>query len=164
MIVNKSRINKDTTDKCYEWIGSHIVQLGWVMTALNQFRSGLFVESGIIAGRTGNSSGGFHAAKVFGENYARAVEQWITCNPRLRSLLINDQLLLWFPGNWMSISVNQNNISAEDPERILTPVFGGNFRYWLLVYPLLKLPRPLAALWAQLARIFKVISRICYKT
>jgi abequosyltransferase len=160
MIVNKKRITPSASDRFSEWIGTYLVQLGWVLTGLNQFRCGLFVELGIVGGKVDNSSGGFHAAKVFGENYARAVREWIRDNPKLRALLINDQLLLWFSNCWSSCLTADG---MEDATGLLTPVFGNNFRYWLVVYPLLKLPRPLARCWAQVVRIPKAILRLWFR-
>lgn len=164
MIVNKERIDPHRIDEFSRWVGTNLIQLGWVMTSLNQFRRGLFVESGIVAGKLGNSSGGFHAAQVFGVNYARAIDKWIPYNRRLRSLLINDQLFLWFSSNWLVFARGDSeSISTEDPEKILTPIFGTNIRYWLAVYPLLRLPSPVASLWAQFLRIPRFISRLCFK-
>lgn len=162
-IVNKDRLDSWVGDKSRQWIGTNVVQLSWVLSALNQFRRGLFVESGIVAGKLDNSSGNFHAAKVFGENYAKAVQEWIPDNKRLRSQLISDQLLLWFSSNWLTLSAGGDGISQENAVNILTPVFGDNFRYWFLAYPLLKLPRPLAVSWAQLLRIYKFVTRLYFR-
>jgi abequosyltransferase len=152
MIIDKRKIPITAIARFPVLLGSNLVQLGWVISALNHFCRGLLIEPGLLASKAENSSGGFDAVEVFGKNYNFAVREWTSNNSRLQSLLINEHLVLWFSGNWASVSKGSNNITAASPDIILTPLFGRNFRYWLFVYPLFKLPIPLAKLWGRLVR------------
>ena len=127
-------------------VGTNVVQLGWVFTALRNLRRGAFVQLGVLASRAGNSRGGFHAAKVFGEGYGRAVSEMLEPGSRLSRKLLADQMRIWFPRNWLQF--RDRGEEARNQNQILHRAFGDNPWYWICVWPLLHFPALPANLWA----------------
>lgn len=150
-IVDKQRIASLGHPPFASLVGTNLVQLGWVFTALLNLRRGAFLQLGVLAARAGNSRGGFQAAKVFGQNYSRAVEAMLPNESRLTAKVINDHLKNWFPRNWMSF--RESGEDPSDQNEILKKAFGGNLRFWICVYPLLHAPKRLAGIWAKLLRV-----------
>jgi rhamnosyltransferase len=127
-------------------VGTNVVQLGWVFTALRNLRRGAFVQLGVLASRAGNSRGGFHAAKVFGEGYGRAVSEMLEPGSRLSRKLLADHMRIWFPRNWLQF--RDRGEEARNQNQILHRAFGDNPWYWICVWPLLHFPALPANLWA----------------
>ena len=132
-------------------VGTNVVQLGWVFTALRNLRRGVFVQLGVLASRAGNSRGGFHAAKVFGEGYGRAVSEMLEPGSRLSRKLLADQMRIWFPRNWLQF--RDRGEEARNQNQILHRAFGDNPWYWICVWPLLHFPTLPANQWAGAFRL-----------
>jgi rhamnosyltransferase len=132
-------------------VGTNVVQLGWVFTALRNLRRGAFLQLGVLASRAGNSRGGFHAAKVFGEGYGRAVSEMLEPGSRLSRKLLADHMRIWFPRNWLQF--RDRGEEARNQNQILHRAFGDNPWYWICVWPLLHFPTLPANLWAGAFRL-----------
>jgi abequosyltransferase len=163
VIVNKNAVSGMGHPKFEQMLGTNLVQLGWYFTALKNFRRGAFIERGTVVGKMENSSGGFNAIQVFGLNYAKAVTLFIDDNPRLIKTLINDQLFFWFSANWKSIRLASNADHIGEYDRMLRLRFGGNPRYWLVVYPLLSLPLAVSRVWSTLLFALRQLSRVAVR-
>jgi rhamnosyltransferase len=150
-IINKDRVSTVQHPPFSSLIDTNLVQLGWVFTSLRYLRRGVFVQLGVLAARAGNSRGGFQAAKVFGQNFSRAVSEMLPKGSRLAAKVTNDHLRNWFPRNWMAF--RESGEDPSDQNEVLNRAFRGNLRYWICVYPVLHVPRNLAAIWAKLLRV-----------
>ncbi len=56
-IVNKDRVCNATHPPFSNLIGTNLIQLGWVYTALNEHRRSLFIHEPLVAARTNNTGG-----------------------------------------------------------------------------------------------------------
>lgn len=131
-------------------LGTNLVQLGWVFTALRHLRRGAFVQVGLLAAKAGNSSGGFAAENVFGKNFRDAVSLTLDPDSKLAAKLLDDHLLIWFSRNWLSFRHTRSDRQAA---QVFTKAFGTRPRFWLCAYPILRAPRRFAALWARMLHI-----------
>ena len=150
-IIDKDRLSIFQHPPFSSLIDTNLVQLGWVLTSLRYLRRGVFVQLGVLAARAGNSRGGFQAARVFGQNYSRAVSEMLPKGSKLAAKVINDHLRNWFPRNWMAF--RESGEDPSDQNEVLNKAFSGNLRYWICVYPLLHAPQNLTGIWAKLLRV-----------
>jgi abequosyltransferase len=155
-IVNKDRLGI-TAESLQKLVGTFILQLGWIMTSLNQFSKGLLISKGLVLGGTDVPKGGFSAGKVFGQNYARVISEYLPTNRALSKSLIDDLLTIWFPRNWLYFRRGVQRIEANDPHLYLKPIFGPNIRYWIFAFPLFRLPLVLARIYKRLIQPFSYI-------
>ena len=154
-IVDKQRIASLGHPPFASLVGTNLVQLGWVFTSLRYLRRGIFVQLGVLAARAGNSRGGFHAAKVFGESYRRAVSEMLEPGSKLSSKLLADHMRIWFPRNWLQF--RGQGEEARSQNQVFDRAFGHVSWYWVCAWPLLHAPAQLAQFWSK---VFWALSRI----
>lgn len=159
LIINKQSVGRNHAP-FKALAGTGLIQMGWALSALNNFKKGLFCGIGIIAGNADAATGGFNAGEVFGRNYYHAVAKVLGVESPLSRALINDLLVVWFSGNWLGLRRRPGGIVVDNPHRELQPIFGSNFRYWIFAYPLFGTPLPIAEAYFQLLRVARRAMRI----
>lgn len=160
VITNKDLILQNGRPPFHQLLQTNLVQLGWHFTALKHFRKGIFVDLGTVAGTAAES--GFEpdaAARVFGLNYANAVDTFIEPRSSLAKALINDQLFLWFPRHWIHMR-RRSSLPMTAAHQILKARFARYPLYWLIVYPMVKLPLHLARIYTKFIRVIQRVTRI----
>jgi glycosyltransferase involved in cell wall biosynthesis len=155
-IINKSLIPPDFDGN--EFIGTHLVQLKWVLTALFAARENAVVEEYSVAFRTANT-GGYRLCEVFGTNMNTIFNTFVSRGfPRSYFDVIQSKLVKTFFPNLILIQRRQSSgfsFESEDYFRALHSVFSRFPSFWLVTVPVLKLPLRLAKVWTMLvARFF----------
>jgi abequosyltransferase len=80
--------------------------------------------------------------------------------PDLSDPIVNFTVRRWFPSAILEIRSSGNTtMGIEEAHATLREVLGGNARYWMFVYPVLRLPLPLARLYA---RVTATLSKVIY--
>ena len=160
VITNKDLVLQSPHPPFRQFLQTNLVQLGWHFTALKYFRKGIFVELGTVAGTAVDSGFSFDAAaRVFGINYADAVDTFIGHDSLVAKALINDQLFLWFPRHWIHMR-RSSRLSTTDLHQILKARFVAHPLYWLVVYPIAEFPLFLAKIYTKLIRVIQRLTRI----
>jgi abequosyltransferase len=151
-IVNKDRVMASKPGRLSSLVGTSLVQLGWIYTALNGYARGLYVHEKLVGMRI-NNTGGYRLLQVFGPNLKEITEKWLQ-NPAMKRLIINGTLQTFWPNILLQFKSLSSAFEKESaPEEVLTPVFKDNFRYWIFVYPILIAPSALATGWFFVLRI-----------
>jgi hypothetical protein len=152
-IINKDHALSSTQKELSNLVGTNLVQLGWTYAALNGYVRGLYIHEQLVGMRT-NNTGGYMLSHVFGTNLKNITEDRLQDRTLARSI-INGTLMRFFPPILLNIRRSPVSGFEKDPapETILTPAFGNNFRYWLFVFPILKMPYVLANAWLFLLRV-----------
>lgn len=144
VIVNKRKLCAVQAPDPALLMDSNLIQLGWVLPLLANYESGLIIFGGLVAGRMGNS-GGYGLSRVFGQNLNQVVTNLLGHQPEIARRLLNATLRGWFPGQIVEARKGTaGKFGPEDYHSLLSPVFGANPRYWMFVYPAIKLPLALA--------------------
>ena len=160
-IVNKERVMAEHRYPFKTLLGTNLVQLGWMYTALNNYRRGLYVYEQIIA--TGESDIYSYApVEIFGPNLKAITDKWLD-NQSLRHIIMNSVLRGLLP---FFLLLSRRSPKASDVKSfraMLTPVFRGDFQYWMFCYPLLVLPGPFAEWYWAVVRALNKIRRICIR-
>jgi len=157
-IINKDHVMSFNQKELSSLVGTNLVQLGWTYAALNDYERGLYIHEELVGMRT-NNTGGYMLSQVFGANLKNITEDRLQDRTIARSI-INRTLMRFLPAALLNLRKSPARFEKEQaPETILTPVFGGNFRYWLFVFPILRMPYVLASVWLVLIRVFNKLEK-----
>lgn len=149
-IINKDRVCSAIHMPFSNLVGTNLVQLGWVYTALNGHKRSLFIHEPLIAATT-NNTGGYRLFTVFGSSLARITEEWLN-SETVKRPIINGTLQKFFPIFLLSTKKKNSGFVEENPDHILRPVFKTNFRYWVFNFPIIWMPSWLARIWFLVGR------------
>jgi abequosyltransferase len=159
IIVNKERLERLPHEPLTNFIGTNLIQLSWVLPLLPHHTRSLVLWERVVAGR-GGDAGGYSFGKVFGEALASVTKQLLPDNPELVRAILNPSLRRSLPSIIYDLRRDANqHCHMEEASGILNRSYGRNFRYWLFTYPVLKLPLPLARIWARSGGI---VSKVLY--
>ncbi len=158
-IINKDHVVAVNQKELSSLVGTNLVQLGWTYAALNGYKRGLYIHEQLVGMRT-NNTGGYMLSQVFGANLKNITEDRLQ-DPTIARSIINRTLMRFLPAALLNLRRSPARFEKERaPETILTPLFGGNFRYWFFVFPILRMPYVLASGWLVLIRIYNKLDKI----
>lgn len=147
IIVNKARYGQIDHPHFSMFAGTNLPHLAWICPVLANSSRNLYVWDRLVAGRGGNC-GGWGACEVFGVNLKKISEFAFGDRPDMGAELCNRTLEMWLPQTIMDIRRGiTTTLLPENMRALLEPVYRGNWRYWINVFPLLVLPRGIAGCW-----------------
>ncbi len=159
IIINRDRFLEVPHESIQLFAGTNLIQLSWSLPLLRNHRRSLVLWKRVIAARQGNAAG-YHIGKVFGERLRTVSTRCLPDRPRLVDCICNFAVRRWFPPMILELRGSaRQELGLEEAEIDLRRSAGRNFRFWLFVYPVLKLPLPAARLWCQ-AGVF--LSKMVY--
>jgi len=150
-IVNRQRVLSLPHQLFSELNGTNLGQLGWTYTALRYFQKGACILDPLIASGA-DDRGGYALFTVFGTNLKHVTETWLA-EPALVRIVLNGTIQVFFPGFVLRSKLQIGVFVGQKPDSLLQSLFSSNYRYYLFLYPLLKLPGRLGRLWLLLCRI-----------
>src|SRR5579859_1985788 len=157
-IINKETVLRQEPGAFSALLGSNLMQLGWTYTALNGYRRGLHIKDKLVGARV-NNTGGYKLLEVFGPTIIKVTEEWLHSR-HLRRIIYNGTLQRFWPGTLLQYKLLAKCFAQEaSPNDVLAPVFRRNLRYWIFVYPIVRLPYGIAASWLLLDRAVNRIDR-----
>jgi abequosyltransferase len=131
---------------------TNLLQLGWMLPVIHRECRILYVWERVLYHRTFNS-GGWGICEVFGVRFHAIATRYFAAEPMLGRKLMNGVLGMWLPDHILQMRRGALTTMQLEPfTKVLAPVFSGNWRYWLLVYPVANFPLPLATLVSRLTR------------
>lgn len=120
--------------------GSLFPQMCWVSSLLCDGRRFGIINNVIIAAKA-NNSGGYSLVQEFGINLQKITNISLKEKPELIKIIQNGIIVNFFPIFIMILRNNQNNFTTEnDLATTLKIVYGTNWRYYIFLVPLIKLP------------------------
>jgi len=158
-IVNKSLLDSDFNPA--EFVGTNLVQLNWVLSAIFGAKENVVIEDYVVAFKSANT-GGYQLCQVFGVNINRIFEAFVEKGINRKNFdVINRKLVQTFFPNLIVMQRKQSggfNFEAEDYFKTLRQVFGRYLSFWFVTVPSIKLPVKLASLWIKLCnRILSLV-------
>jgi len=153
-IINKNRLLATPHPPIDGLRNTNLIQLGWLFPLLHREVTVLYLWERILAYRCFNS-GGWGACEVFGVRLPRIAMQYFADEPDLTRALLNGTLRYWMLNSIIDIRRGQHgSMNQEDFAATIQPIFSGNWRFWIFIYPVATLPLPLANLaFALLNRV-----------
>lgn len=155
IIVNKDRISDRQHRAFCTLLGTALIQLGWIYTALEHHQRSLAIHDPLVAAMVGNT-GGYALFNVFGPNFKNVTEEWLS-SPKVRRPIIHGTLQSFLP---FFLSSNRANFLQEDPHVVLGSAYSRNFRYWVFDFPIIRLPSTMKILWFLGVRCINKIDRM----
>lgn len=120
-------------------VGSNLPQLGWVLPQLRDGDRFAIIEDWVVAAK-GANSGGYGLVKVFGENLQKTSSVILKGRPELAKAIENGTIVNFFPGFVMELRSGLSKFQDKNMVEGLKQAFGGNWRYYFFLVPLIKLP------------------------
>lgn len=159
-IINKDRVLAGGTDDFASGVGTNLVQLTWIYSALNNFSRGLLIEDKLVGARVDNT-GGYKLTEVFGARLKRVTERWLHSR-QLQRLILRGTVQRFWPGMLLFYRRSSGTFESDAaPARTLTDTFREDPRYWFFVYPILILPGPLGSAWFFFVRVVNRLDKAC---
>jgi len=140
--------------------GTSLAQLSWTFELLRRNAKCACLLDRIVANRTGN---GFDVGTcdVFGTTFKQIVEAYFGSESQVGSALLNRTIQCFFPWSLLqSRRLRNSKHSPEDAATILEGLYQNNPRYWFFVYPVLRLPIPLARVWLIAGKVLNRLDQI----
>jgi glycosyltransferase involved in cell wall biosynthesis len=149
MIVNKDIYTKIPHPQLTDFVDTSLPQLGWLLPVLASSSNYLYVWERLVAGRNGNRGGwDIEICQIFGVNFERVIQMTLGDRGNIAKELRNSTLRAWFPTTIMAIRLGKSELyEAPNMHEKLVPIFKNNWRYWIYIYPVIKLPLGLAGPW-----------------
>lgn len=154
-IINREALNNRGTNK---WLDSNLTQVPVILNAIKiKGAKNIFVDTKFLAAQADNS-GGYNFFKVFGHNFNNILKDVFKENDSYRRIIINDVFIRFFPFWIIKLKKGDHSFVSNDTNE-LTNMIGYNFYFWLLSYPILKLPAPLDKAMHFCVRVFGYIRK-----
>lgn len=127
--------------------GTNLSQLCWVSSLLCSGLSFGIIDNFIIAAKS-NNSGGYSLVQVFGFNLQKVTNTLLKEKSKLFRIIQNGAIVNFFPSFIMLLRTHQNNYTKEKAlASDLESLYGKNWRYYIFIVPLIKLPLSLARVY-----------------
>ncbi len=149
IVVNRERLLELPREPPEALLSTNLVQLGWCLPLLCAHRRSVVIWERSVAGRQGNA-GGYAIGRVFGSNLGDCLSRLLPGRQDLQRSILNMTVRRWLPtALYANRAQGNERLGLATAEQDLYKAFGGNFRYWLFAYPVLKLPLAAARLWMR---------------
>ncbi|MDQ2832349.1 MAG: glycosyltransferase [Acidobacteriota bacterium] len=156
-VINKKRVMARLHQPFSDLIGTSLVQLGWTYPALREFRKGACILDPIIAA-SAEARGGYPLITVFGCNLKRITETWLV-EPALTRIVLNGTLQVFFPPFVLAMRLGEGAFAQAEYADLLHALYSNKRRYYIFIYPLVRLPAPAARAWFFLCRVINKIDK-----
>lgn len=156
-IVNKQKLASLPHRDFSQLVGTSLGHLSWIYTALRHFQKGAYIFDPLIAAGA-DDRGGYALYTVFGTNLKQVTETWLVESSLVR-IVMNGTLQTFFPAFVLRSRSSTGKFVAEKPDALLHSLFSNNYRYYLFIYPLLKLPVPIGRLWLLMCRVINRLDK-----
>ncbi|SEC35694.1 glycosyltransferase family 2 protein [Terriglobus roseus] len=159
IIVNKDRVEDFPHRDFREGAGSYLIQLGWTFSCVKNLRSAVVFCKGLIATCEKAASRPFDMVEVFGKHWKEQAQRFLGEGTPLYDAVIRRQLDSWFANNWIRLREQGYAMNTADPPGQMRQDYGDRVLYWLMIYPLLVWPLPLARVWKKGIRGVRYFNR-----
>jgi hypothetical protein len=149
IIVNKQRLESIPHEDPAKFLHTHLVQLAWTLPLLRDHRCSLVLWDRPVAGRMENS-GVYSVGGIFGESLVSVATSCLPDRPDLVRILASYSLRRWFPSVIYDHRLKPDtSYDIQKDYEALRRLHQHNPRFWIFLWPVFRLPLPLANLWVK---------------
>lgn len=142
-----------------QWMGTYLIQMGWIFPVLAAGERFVVLRETCVLATAGNT-GGYRLMTVFGVNFPRIARSILGEKSPEAQAIIQRTLLGFLPGlAWNAKRGTIGNFLKEDAWSELRTSLGQYPIFWLVLYPIMRGPRPIALLWYVGVRILVKVRR-----
>lgn len=139
-----------------ELAGSNLVQLSWVLPLLRDGKRFMTINDFVIAAK-GSNSGGYGLINVFGNGLKKITDDILKDKPLFARAIQNGTIVNFFPGFILEFRKGSSKFIDKDISAGLGEAFGSNWRYYVFLVPLIRLPMFIANYYNFLLRVIRRI-------
>lgn len=139
-----------------ELAGSNLVQLSWVLPLLRDGKRFMTINDFVIAAK-GSNSGGYGLINVFGNGLKKITDDILKDKPLFARAIQNGTIVNFFPGFILEFRKGSSKFIDKDISAGLREAFGSNWRYYVFLVPLVRLPMFIANYYNFLLRVIRRI-------
>lgn len=154
-LVVRSGIGADYRDR---HTGSNIVQLSWVLPLLRDGKCFVVINDWVVAAK-GSNSGGYGLVKVFGSNLMRITNEILKDKPNVARVIQNGAIVNFFPNFILEFRKGSSTFTDQEMACGLKEAFGSNWRYYIFLLPLVRLPLFAAGYFNVLLKVLRRLFR-----
>jgi abequosyltransferase len=132
----------------------YLAQLTWILPLLRDGNKFGLIESKVVAAKGGNS-GGYGLIQVFGENLQKVTSTLLKSKPKEAKAIMNGTVVNFFPGFILEMRSGDSKFNDKENMLDLRHTFAKNWRYYIFLLPLIKLPLFLAYRYNSLLNILR---------
>ena len=133
--------------------GTSLVQLDWVLDALDRGSTFVHVLDRCIVATAGNT-GGYSVLRTFGANFKQVVHDSLASRPALARAIVNRHVVCYLPGLvWGARRATLGRFSEEKGWDVLRGALGRHPAFAHRRADPARAPRPLAWCFLQLGRV-----------
>jgi len=141
--------------------GTGLNQIPGIIEA-SKSKENVFINKFYLAQQKENS-GGYSYFNVFGENFATVTNNHLDDKSKAKNQIFNHLLLHVFPYHVYNL-VKNDKVGANITYEMLHKYFNKRPFFWLLIFPILRFPKPLSYIsytWARVCnKVFYIFDRI----
>lgn len=159
-IVQKSLIESEPHARFSEFLGTNLVHLSWTFTLLKKQPRCILLRDPLIAIRNENT-GGYGTCQVFGRNFRDVVCRVLGENSAEGRALLHRNLQGFLP--WATVQDRSGKSVRNLPEdtgAVLRGLYGRSPRFWIFLWPAIRLPLMLAKCWVFLIKVLGRADRV----
>ncbi|MDO9280851.1 MAG: glycosyltransferase family A protein [Methylotenera sp.] len=119
--------------------GCNLPQMGWVLPLLRDGKCFATIEDWVVAAK-GSNSGGYGLVKVFGSNLVRITNEILKDKPDIARAIQNGTIVNFFPSFILDFRKGNSQFADKDMGVGLKEAYGDNWRYYVFLAPLIRLP------------------------
>lgn len=139
-----------------------LVQLGWVLPMFKTTGPFIILKNRCILATSGNT-GGYKVLTTFCVNFPKIINEFFAdCQPFTRAIL-SRHIQNYIPGLiWQVRFAQIGQFLPEDSHAIVKQQLGDHPLFWVLIWPIMTLPRKLAWPFYAFARLLSRLTRTAY--
>lgn len=159
-ILRKERIESEPHAQFSDFIGTNLVHLSWTFTLLKKQPRCILLRDPLVAIRNENT-GGYGTSQVFGKNFRDALGRLLGEDSAEGRALFNRNLQGFLP--WAVVQDRSGKSIQNLPEdtgAVLRELYGSSPRFWIYLWPAIRLPLGLAKGWVFFIKIMGRVDRV----
>jgi len=162
-IVNKHAIIQKFPNRTFdEYVGTGLNVLTHTFGALKVGLPCRIVSKPLFGAQLANS-GGYAFCETFSKHLLAVLEKEFPGNNQVRDAMCNGILERSMP-YYLVFLRQKHNFLGEDRLGVLEVAYGQNYRFWLICYPIIKLPLFAAKVYSFSVRAVLKTKRVLYET
>jgi abequosyltransferase len=139
--------------------GSNLSQMSWILSLIRNGEKFAIIKNRVYAAKIANS-GGYSAAKVFGNNLSNIAKSILVGQSNLVNTIENGAIVMWFPIYIVNLRRGDTvEFPGEDFSVDLRRVYKGNWRYYFFLMPLIFIPKFLVPMYFLFIRLVRKVFR-----
>lgn len=161
LVIDRERLERALHGQAIDrFNATSLVQLGWVLPLFKTQGPFLIIKNRCILATSGNT-GGYKVLTTFCVNFPKIINEFFLDCQQFSKAILSRHIRHYLPGLiWKVRFSNIGTFLPEESDELLKRQLGDYKLFWVLIWPIMTLPRALAWPFYTTARVLSRLSRI----